>query len=134
MQAANAIKVSSNVRKMRKLRSSCACKNYYPGLCSPFIQSVVSNDSFSGQLRPWSACADAQGGTGPSLSAYARKQIFAWRKNSARPGGRDVAFFPLFLMNRQSNRLLVEYYAIPCECPSAHLTVRQRFFSVLQLE
>ena len=30
------------------------------GLWSPFIQSVVSDDSASGQWRPWSDCADAQ--------------------------------------------------------------------------
>ena len=28
---------------MRRLRSSCACVEYYPGLCSPLIDSVVSN-------------------------------------------------------------------------------------------
>ena len=29
--------------------SSCACVKYNPGLCSPFIHYVVSNDSASGQ-------------------------------------------------------------------------------------
>ena len=31
---------------------------------SPFIHSVVSNDSVSGQWRPWSDCADAQADLG----------------------------------------------------------------------
>ena len=44
--------------------SSCACVKYYPGLWSPFIHSVVSNDSVSGQWRLWSDCADAQADLG----------------------------------------------------------------------
>ena len=35
-----------------------------PGLCSPFIHSIVSNDSVSGQWRPWSDCADEQADLG----------------------------------------------------------------------
>ena len=34
------------------------------GICSPLIHSVVSNDSGSGQRRPWSDCADAQADLG----------------------------------------------------------------------
>ena len=49
---------------MCRLRSSCTCAKYHPGLCSPFILSVVSNDSVSGQWRPWSDCADAQSDLG----------------------------------------------------------------------
>ena len=30
-------------------RSSCSCTRYHPGICSPFIHSVVSNGSVSGQ-------------------------------------------------------------------------------------
>ena len=37
---------------------------YHPGLCSPLINSIVSNDSCSGQRRPWSVCADAQSDLG----------------------------------------------------------------------
>ena len=44
--------VPSNMRKLRRFRSSCACAKYQPGLCSPFIHSIVSNDSVSGQRRP----------------------------------------------------------------------------------
>ena len=51
------------MRKMRRFRSSCACVKYH-GLCFPFIHSVVSNDSVSGQRRPWSDCADAQADLG----------------------------------------------------------------------
>ena len=39
-----------------------------------FIHYVESNDSVSRQERPWSDCADA---FGPSLSAYARRHVFA---------------------------------------------------------
>ena len=35
--------------KMHRFRSSCACAKYHPGLCSPFIHSVVSNESVNGQ-------------------------------------------------------------------------------------
>ena len=37
-------KVSSNMRKRRRFRSSCACAKYHMGLCSPFIHSVISSD------------------------------------------------------------------------------------------
>ena len=53
-------------------RSCCACAKCHPSLCSPVIQSVVSNDSVGGQWRPWSDCylhitddcADAQADLG----------------------------------------------------------------------
>ena len=38
-------KVPLNMLKMRRFRSSCAYAKYHPGLCSPFIHSVVSNDN-----------------------------------------------------------------------------------------
>ena len=61
------------LRKMCRFRLSCACAKYHPALCSPFINSVVSNDSIRGQWRPW-----CTGWFGPSLSAYAQRQVFAW--------------------------------------------------------
>ena len=54
-------KVPLNICKNSRFRSSCA--KYHPGLCSPFIHSVVANDSVSGQLDsegPESDCTDAQ--------------------------------------------------------------------------
>ena len=56
--------MSSRIHKMRRFKSSCACANYHPGLCSAFIHSVVSNDYVSGQWRPWSDCAKAQSDLG----------------------------------------------------------------------
>ena len=47
--AASSEKVPSNIRKMRRFRSSCACAEYHPGLCSLYMYSVVSNDSVRGQ-------------------------------------------------------------------------------------
>ena len=71
-------KVPLHVRKMRRLISSCACAKYRPGICSPFIDSVVSNDYAGGQptLIRLCACADW---SGPWMFAYARRYIFAWR-------------------------------------------------------
>ena len=46
--------------KTLSFRSSYTCTKYHPGFCSPFIHYVVSNDSISGQWRPWSDCMDAQ--------------------------------------------------------------------------
>ena len=46
------------MHKLRSLRSTCA--KYHPSLCSPFIYSVVSNDSVSGQWGLWSDCVYAQ--------------------------------------------------------------------------
>ena len=44
--------------------SSRACTMSYLGICSPLIHSIVSNNSTSGQWRPWSDCADAQADLG----------------------------------------------------------------------
>ena len=38
----------SNMHKMRRFRSSCACAKYHPGLCSQFFHSVVFTDSVAG--------------------------------------------------------------------------------------
>ena len=51
-------------KKKRSFRSPCACENYHPGLCSPFIHSVVSNDSVSEECKSWSDWADAQADLG----------------------------------------------------------------------
>ena len=79
-------KLSSNMRKMRTFRSSCECAKYHPGLCSPFILSVVANDSVSGQWRPWSDCADTQADRGfavricpKTLSRTTRSSIYGKR-------------------------------------------------------
>ena len=61
--AASSEKVPSKLHKMRRF-GSCTCATYYPGICSTFIHSVISNDSVNGQWRPWSACADAQADLG----------------------------------------------------------------------
>ena len=42
-------KIPSKMWKMRRFRSSCVGAKYHPGFCSPFIHSVVSNHSVSGQ-------------------------------------------------------------------------------------
>ena len=57
-------KQTSNIHKMRSFRSSCACAKYHPGVCSPFIHSIVSNDSVNERGRPWSDCADAHADLG----------------------------------------------------------------------
>ena len=53
-------KVPPDMRKIYRFRLSCACAKYHSDLCSPFIHSVVFNDSVSRQRRSWSDCADAQ--------------------------------------------------------------------------
>ena len=57
-------KVSSNMPKMYRFRLSCTYAKYHTGLFSPFIHSVVFNDSFRGQWRPWSDCMDLQADLG----------------------------------------------------------------------
>ena len=57
-------KVPLNMHKMDRFRSFCACAKYHLGLCSPFIHFVVSNDSVSGQQKPWSAWVDAHADLG----------------------------------------------------------------------
>ena len=71
-------KVPSNKHKMHRFRSSCACTKYHPGLCSPFIHSEVSNDSVSGTGKALIRLCECAGRSGPSLSAYDERHIFAW--------------------------------------------------------
>ena len=44
--------------------SSRACSKSHPSLCSQLIHSIVSNDSVSGQRRPWSDSADTKADLG----------------------------------------------------------------------
>ena len=78
MWAASRVKVLSNTRKVYRFKSSCAYAKYHPGICSQFIHSIVSNDSVSGQGRPWSACADAQADLGLRWPHMPEKNVFAW--------------------------------------------------------
>ena len=57
-------KVSSNMRKMYRFRWSRVCAKSHPGLCSPLIHSIASNDSVSGQQMPWSDCTSGQSDLG----------------------------------------------------------------------
>ena len=41
-----------NMQETRRFGSSCTCTKYHAGICSPFRQSVVANDSVSGLWRP----------------------------------------------------------------------------------
>ena len=52
------------MRKIRRFRSVCTCTKYHPGFFSPIMYSVISNDSYRGQWRSWSDCADAQADLG----------------------------------------------------------------------
>ena len=45
-------KMPLSICKMCRFRSSCTCVKSYPSFCSPFIHSVISNDSVSGKSRP----------------------------------------------------------------------------------
>ena len=73
----------STMRTMRKFKSSCASAKYHQALCSPFIHSVVSNNSVRGQGRPWSDCPDAQVDLGlrcPDMPEDTlRRHVYAWR-------------------------------------------------------
>ena len=63
--AVSSEKVPPSMRKMFRFSLSFACTKYHPGLWSPFLHSVVSNDSVNGM--PWADCACAVW-SGPSLS------------------------------------------------------------------
>ena len=67
------------MHKIHRIISSCTCVKYYPGLCSLFIQSVVSNDSVCGQWRPRSDCANAQADLGLHCPHMPQRHVFAWR-------------------------------------------------------
>ena len=65
-------KVPSNLRKMRKFRSSCSCKKCHQGHCFPFVHSLISSDSISGQQRriPTRERNRLRSRNAPSLSAH----------------------------------------------------------------
>ena len=58
----------SNMAKCTDSDSSHVCAKSHPGICSPLIHSMVSNNSVSRQRRLWSGCAVW---SGPLQSAYA---------------------------------------------------------------
>ena len=62
--SASCEKLPSNMPKMNRFRSSCACAKYHLDLCFQFIHSIVSNDSVTGQRSPDQAN---------------RRHVFAWR-------------------------------------------------------
>ena len=62
LRTASSEKVPLNMRKMCRFKSSCTCAKYYPDFCFPLIHSVIS-----------------EGWSGTSLSANARRHVFAWR-------------------------------------------------------
>ena len=78
-----------NVRKMRSLRSSCACAKYHQAICSQFIHSAVSHDSVNGQWMPGSDCAHARNNRltlafavriCPKTRFRRARPIFIWQK------------------------------------------------------
>ena len=62
--AVSSEKFPSNMSKMRRFWSSCACAKYHPGLYSLLIHTVVSTDS-----------ADSEG---PDQTARMRRLIWAF--------------------------------------------------------
>ena len=60
IRVASREKVSSNMRKMRKMILPCTCAKYLSGLIFSFIHSVVSSNLVSRQRMSWSDCTDAQ--------------------------------------------------------------------------
>ena len=62
------------LRKAKRFIRSCAkctdsdsfraCAKFHPGICSPWLHLIVSNDYVCGRWRFWSHCADAQADLG----------------------------------------------------------------------
>ena len=50
--------------QMRRIRLSCTCIKYHPGLYYQFIRSLVSNDYVHGHWWPCSDCSNAQADLG----------------------------------------------------------------------
>ena len=46
--AASSETIPLNMLNMRRFRSPCTCAKYHPGLCFPFVHSVVPNDYVTG--------------------------------------------------------------------------------------
>ena len=60
---------------------SNGCEKSDLGICSALMYFIVSNDSVSGQQRSSLDFADVK--ARPSLSAYARRHVFAWQGSFA---------------------------------------------------
>ena len=76
--------------------SSFLCETYHLGLCSPFIHSVVSNDSVGRQWRPRSACADAQADLGLRCPYMPEDMFLAWH-STFNPVGNLIFSWPWWL-------------------------------------
>ena len=68
--------VPSNMRKMCWLISSCASAKYHPGLCSPFIDSVVSQWFCQRTVKALTRLCGRAGWSGDLLFLQARRHIF----------------------------------------------------------
>ena len=68
------------MRRMRRLRSFYACVKYHSGICSPFIHSECSIQWLCWRtVKALIRLRGCAGWSGPSLSAYTRRHVFAWR-------------------------------------------------------
>ena len=84
-------KVSLNMRKMYRFRSSRACAKYHPGLCSPFIHSVVC----------MILLADSEG---PDQTVLMRRLFIAFTAH-IRPKTRFNIARPMFPFNKSGSDL-----------------------------
>ena len=85
------------LRQAKRCLQTCAkCTDSdHPGLCSPFVHSVESSDSVSGQGRPWSDCAEAQSDLGIHCP-HMPKDIFSHGVAHIRINYFDTFFFLFF--------------------------------------
>ena len=91
-------KMSSNMYKMCRFRSSCACTKCHPGLCFPFIHSVVSNDFVNRQWMSWSDCTDVQADLDLRCLRMS-KDVFAWHSPYLHLIFRHLKALPLLFTN-----------------------------------
>ena len=77
---------------------SCASAHSHQGLCFALKHSTVHSVSLNGQWMPRSVCACADW-SGPSLSAFARRNIFVYRDANNLKKGFKHAFLDKFRFN-----------------------------------
>ena len=108
--AVSSEEVPSSMRKMHRSRSPCAYAIYYPDLCFPFIHSIVSNDSVSGQWMPWSDWVDAQAYLGLRWS-YMPENTFSY----GAPSSVWLFFFLVFATKIQNcKKICISLFFRPC--------------------
>ena len=127
-------KVPLNMRKMCRFRSSCTSEMYHPCLCSPFLHSVVSNDSVSRKWRLWSDCSNGQADLG-LLCLHMPKNKFSHGVGQIKKTKNNIFWIYSFLtiVRKSQNYLMFWLHFYSCRITVFHFVYFQEGNIILML-